>query len=139
MPQSCDGSNELHDGVYPACKDCPPSAPTLWRTYDFERPSLLLGQTLICIMTTYKELLAQRAELDQQIAAAQKLAAKQALEEVRATIQEFGFTAQQVFPWTPEKKKAPAKYMDPNTGKTWSGRGKMPKWLQGQDLTQFAV
>lgn len=90
-------------------------------------------------MTTYKELLAQKAELDKQIAAAQKLAAKQALEDVRATIQEFGFSVQQVFPWTPEKKKAPAKYMDPNTGKTWSGRGKTPKWLQGKDLTQFAV
>lgn len=40
--------------------------------------------------------------------------------------------------------KVPAKYRDPETGKTWSGRGMTPVWLrtyeeQGKDRKQFAV
>ena len=32
-----------------------------------------------------------------------------------------------------------AKYMDPNTGKSWSGRGRRPDWLAGKDLAEFLV
>ncbi|MGN5476311.1 H-NS histone family protein [Cupriavidus basilensis] len=27
----------------------------------------------------------------------------------------------------------PAKYMDPVTGKTWTGRGRRPRWLEGRE------
>lgn len=55
-------------------------------------------------MTTYRELLELRAALDQKIAVARKAEAKQALETVHTLIAEFGFTAQQVFPWKPAVK-----------------------------------
>lgn len=45
-------------------------------------------------MSTYQELLAQKAALDQQIAVARKAQAKQALETVHELIAEFGF------PWS---------------------------------------
>lgn len=33
-----------------------------------------------------------------------------------------------------------AKYMDPETGHTWSGRGRRPKWLNGKgDIEQFRL
>lgn len=32
-----------------------------------------------------------------------------------------------------------AKYMDPNTGTSWSGRGRRPDWLSGKDLAEFQV
>lgn len=32
-----------------------------------------------------------------------------------------------------------AKYMDPNTGKSWNGRGRRPAWLSGKDLAEFQV
>ncbi len=89
-------------------------------------------------MTTYKELLAQKKALDQQIADARKTASKSALATVHELIAEFGFTAQQVFPWKPATKAA-AKYRDPLSGATWSGRGKPPKWIVGKDRAEFEI
>src|SRR5258708_21237367 len=64
-------------------------------------------------MTTYQELIAQKKLLDQQIDDARKLESKAALASVQELVREFGFTAQQVFPWKPDgKKSAPAKYQD---------------------------
>ena len=31
------------------------------------------------------------------------------------------------------------KYRDPNSGSTWSGRGKPPKWIAGQNRDQFLI
>jgi DNA-binding protein H-NS len=46
----------------------------------------------------------------------------------------------------PARKKATRKlkapevvYKDPNSGAVWSGRGREPKWIQGQDRDQFAI
>jgi DNA-binding protein H-NS len=51
-------------------------------------------------MSTYADLLAQKRALDKQIEIARQAEATRALESVRELVQEFGFTAQQVFPWT---------------------------------------
>lgn len=90
-------------------------------------------------MKTYSELLAQKKALDDQIAKARKAESVLALAKVRSLINEFGFTAQQVFPWKPMTKKVAAKYMDPTSGATWSGRGREPKWIQGKDKDSFAI
>ena len=90
-------------------------------------------------MSKYQELMEQKKSLDQQIAAARKAEAKQALEAVHALIAEFGFTAQQVFPWKARVKKVAAKYRDPETGATWSGRGRAPKWIEGKNRQSFAI
>jgi DNA-binding protein H-NS len=38
------------------------------------------------------------------------------------------------------KGPQPAKYRDPNTGATWSGRGRAPAWLAGvKDLSSFLI
>ncbi|WP_408427762.1 H-NS family nucleoid-associated regulatory protein [Paraburkholderia fungorum] len=31
------------------------------------------------------------------------------------------------------------KYRDPRTGKTWCGRGRSPRWIQGEDRTPFLI
>lgn len=90
-------------------------------------------------MTTYAELLAQKRHLDEQISKARKAEGAAALETVKHLIKEFDFTAQQVFPWTPDTKKVPAKYHNPQTGATWTGRGKPPKWIAGKDREQFVI
>ena len=63
----------------------------------------------------------------------------QQVAQIAASIAEFGFTAQQVFPWKPQPKKVAAKYRDPDTGATWSGRGKPPQWIAGKDRTPFVI
>lgn len=90
-------------------------------------------------MTTYAELLAQKTLLDEQIANAKKAESAQALQTVLQLVQEFGFTAQQVFPWKPQPKKVAAKYRDPQTGATWTGRGKPPQWIAGKERDQFLI
>lgn len=92
--------------------------------------------------STYQNLLAQKAELDAQIAAAQAEAKADAINKVRELIREHDLTTADVFP-TPGKKAkgsvgAP-KYRDPATGATWTGRGKPPNWINGKDRTPFQI
>lgn len=93
-------------------------------------------------MTEYQTLLAQKAEIDAQIAAAQAEAKAQAVTEARALIQEHGLTAADVFPQgkKPKGSVGVAKYRDPATGVTWTGRGKPPNWIKdAADRTPFEI
>lgn len=86
-----------------------------------------------------KELLAAKAALDMEIAKARTSAADAALSKVQKLVTDFGFTMQQVFPYIPAKSSAPAKYRDPATGSTWTGRGKPPNWIKDQDRDDFLI
>lgn len=87
------------------------------------------------------ELLAKKAALDAEIAKAKKTEATAALHRVQELVTEFGFTSQQVFPLLPakSKKQGAAKYKDPATGATWTGRGKPPAWIVGKDRNDFLI
>lgn len=37
------------------------------------------------------------------------------------------------------KLPLPAKYRDPDSGKTWSGKGREPAWLRGKDRAAFLI
>ncbi len=91
-------------------------------------------------MTTYQE--AQR-ELERlhrqsiQVRLAEKVAA---LEKIRALIAEHQLTPGELgFDDEPEATPGVPKYRDPLTGATWSGRGRCPRWLVGEDRSKFAV
>jgi DNA-binding protein H-NS len=95
-------------------------------------------------MATYQELLKQREALEQQIADARKRETAEAVARVRALIAEHGLTAQDVFPIKAKSSnqkgsKVAAKYKNPATGETWTGRGKPPKWIAGQDRAKYAL
>ncbi|MBV7542709.1 H-NS family nucleoid-associated regulatory protein [Acidovorax sp. sic0104] len=89
--------------------------------------------------TTLKDLLAQRAQLDAAISEARQEASEEALRTVQALVAEFGFTAQQVFPWKPIVKKAAKKYRDEKSGATWTGRGRAPAWIAGKNREDFLI
>lgn len=95
-------------------------------------------------MTTYKQLLEQRESLELEIREAKKRETGAALAQVRALVAEFGLTAQDVFPSAKRRTarvgaKVAAKYRNTATGQTWTGRGKAPKWIEGQERTQFLI
>jgi len=95
-------------------------------------------------MPSYKELVKQRESLDQQIQQARREELAGAVSQVRALVAEFGLTAQDVFPSGRARSassgsKVAPKYRNPATGQTWTGRGKPPRWIQGQDREQFAI
>lgn len=96
-------------------------------------------------MPSYKELLQQREQLEQQISEARKNELSDAVSKVRALVAEYGLTADDVFPpaksarATGTGSKVAPKYRHPETGQTWTGRGKAPKWIQNEDREQFAI
>ncbi|MBH1963897.1 H-NS histone family protein [Ottowia thiooxydans] len=96
-------------------------------------------------MSTYKELLQQQEALALRIEEARKTEISDAVQRVRALVSEYGLSADDVFssgrrtnkPRT-TGKVAP-KYRDSATGQTWTGRGKAPKWIEGQDRAKFLI
>ena len=93
-------------------------------------------------MSSYKELLAQRDALERQIQDVRQRESADAIAKVRALIEEYGLTAQDVFPpvrTATSSGKVAAKYRDPETNETWTGRGKAPKWIQYQDREKFLI
>ena len=93
----------------------------------------------IAMTNTLNALLAQRTQLDAAIARARKEESQEALKTVHQLVAEFGFTAQQVFPWKPAVKKVIPKYRDEKSGATWTGRGKPPAWIAGKNREDFLI
>lgn len=94
-------------------------------------------------MATLKELLEQQRALEAQIADARKTETADA--KVRALVADFGLTADEVFNTKPAKAKSSAgskvaaKYLDPVTGNSWTGRGKAPLWIADKDRSQYLI
>ena len=104
-------------------------------------------------MSTVAELLAQKAEIEKKIAEAQREERSSAIAQVRALMAQHGLTVADLASRTPSAprtgatkaaSKVAAKYRDPATGNSWSGRGLKPNWLKaaldsGKTLSDFAV
>ena len=97
-------------------------------------------------MSTYKELLEKKAALDAEIEAARKEEIGAAVSMVRELIAEFDLTERDIFGGSRSsasslkiKKPVAAKYRNPATGETWTGRGKAPKWIDGQERSQYLI
>jgi len=93
------------------------------------------------------DLLAQKQALETKIEQARAAARAEDLALVRKLIERHGLTVGEVFPGhraprsarsSAETEAAP-KYRDPRTGKTWSGRGRAPSWLQGKNKDDFLI
>lgn len=102
-------------------------------------------------MSTYQELLAQKAELERKIENARKQELSDAIAQIKALMTQYGITVAdlggKLAPGksgsTKGSKVAP-KYRNPATGDTWTGRGRQPKWVEaalagGKQLSDFAI
>lgn len=103
---------------------------------------------------TLGDLLAQKAELEKQIAETQRNERAEAVAQVRALMAQYGLTLADIGSRSaaaprptgsakPKAKVAP-KYRDEASGQTWSGRGLQPNWLKaalasGRKLSDFAI
>jgi len=101
-------------------------------------------------MSSLQDLLAQKADIDRQISEARRHERNEAISKVRALMAEHGLTAADLVAkasgprGSTSGRKVAAKYRDPVSGQTWTGRGLKPKWLaaaleSGKQLTDFAV
>lgn len=114
-------------------------------------------------MPTYQELLAQKAALEQQAALlsrqiedARRTERAAVIDRIKALMAEHGVTLAELgggarksgssskSAATKTARKVAAKYRDPSSGNSWSGRGLQPNWLKaalaaGRKLEDFAV
>ena len=94
-------------------------------------------------MSNLKELLEQKAALDQLIAETRQRETAGAIAQVRSIVTEFGLSSSDIFGGkkTAEKKtsKVAPKYRDPLSGNTWTGRGIAPKWLAGKNKEDYLI
>lgn len=102
-------------------------------------------------MATLNDLLEQKAALEKQIAEAQREERGSAIAKIKALMTEYGLTLADLSARTPStgaprksSGKVAAKYRNPATGDTWSGRGLKPNWLKaaldsGRKLEDFTI
>lgn len=88
-------------------------------------------------MPTYAELQLQIVELERQAQAIRRSEISAVIADIKAKMAEYGITltdlgGRSAGPLLRPKGIVAAKYRNPATGETWSGRGKHPKWLAAQ-------
>ena len=101
--------------------------------------------------SSLQQMIAQKEALEQQIANATAKGKSEAITQVKALMSEHGLTMSD-FGVSNERQskkklndvKVVAKYRDPSTGETWSGRGLLPRWLKsaltsGKEIGAFSV
>ncbi|AXV76124.1 MULTISPECIES: H-NS family nucleoid-associated regulatory protein [Ralstonia solanacearum species complex] len=93
-------------------------------------------------MATYKELLAQKAKLEEQLEGARVKELEAVVQQVRQIVEEYGLTAEGIGLSSKrgagKKKTVAPKYRDPKAGATWTGRGRAPAWI-GKNRDKFLI
>ncbi|MEX3986017.1 H-NS family nucleoid-associated regulatory protein [Paraburkholderia sp. EG287A] len=93
----------------------------------------------------YRELMAQREELEAKIREAQETEIPAVLEQIRKLVDDYGLheivQIRTVRAKSAGTARGPveAKYADPVSGATWSGRGRAPAWIAGKDRTKLLI
>ncbi|WP_082439465.1 MULTISPECIES: H-NS family nucleoid-associated regulatory protein [unclassified Massilia] len=97
-------------------------------------------------MPTYQEYQEQIAKLQALAETARKDEIEEARRQVRELMQQHNLSATDLAESTkksgnPSKKPGTveAKYRDPASGQTWTGRGRAPRWLDGKNREDFLI
>ncbi len=105
------------------------------------------------MMATYKQLMAEKQALEAQLAEVRATEIAGVIERIQGLMAEYELTVDDIAAKrrrgrpasvgkakvaAKEKTSLPAKYMDPKTGATWSGRGRAPAWL-GKNRAKFLI
>lgn len=83
-------------------------------------------------MASYKELKAKAEDLMRQAEAARKAETAAVIAEIKKKMTEYGITLADLggsARAAKSRKAVAAKYRNPANGDTWSGRGRVPRWL----------
>ncbi|MBN3817280.1 H-NS histone family protein [Paraburkholderia sp. Se-20369] len=94
-----------------------------------------------------QELLARRAELDAQITTQRTARSKDVVEQIVKLIRDYEIDWRVIearllnvgVAWTQRPRHVEPRYWDPETGATWTGRGRRPQWLKGRNPEDFRI
>lgn len=95
-------------------------------------------------MPSYLEIQAQIAELQKQAEAVRAEELAGAKTKIASIMREHGLTLADLGAVGKTKvqkprQPVPAKYKNPETGETWTGRGRSPVWLNGKNKNDYLI
>ncbi len=94
-------------------------------------------------MASYKDLQSQIEKLQKQAEQARDKEIATVVAQIRTMMTDYGIQASDLGISSKRKRKtgtpAAPKFQNPQTGETWTGRGRAPKWIEGKDRTKFAI
>lgn len=105
-------------------------------------------------MDTYRRIKQQIADLEKKAADLRRAEAAKVIADIRKKIAKFELQPDDLFGTQPAAEAAPvrakrgrpastvkaaSKYQDPVSGKTWTGHGKAPNWIKGNDRQLFLI
>jgi DNA-binding protein H-NS len=95
-------------------------------------------------MASYAEYVEQIAKLQSLAEAARQPEINDAINTIKDLMQLHGVSIDDLSSGRsskPAKAKATvaAQFKNPDTGETWTGRGRAPRWLDGKDKEQFRI
>lgn len=93
---------------------------------------------------TLETLLRQKEELEKKIAQQQKTERNKRIKNIVADMAKFNITIQDLEEALNKKQNVIIRFINPETGATWTGIGKRPKWIveaekAGKNIEDFAV
>jgi DNA-binding protein H-NS len=95
---------------------------------------------------SYGTLMLRYKAIQSEIEVARKQETEAALISIRHMVSMYGITEREIFGCrTLAGKrdnrfgKVAAKYRNPETGETWTGRGRPPRWISGKDYQPFLI
>ena len=100
-------------------------------------------------MSKLDELLEQQKQIQEEIEQLRKEERSEAIKQIKALVDKYQIKSSSIFgrkaansgeesSSTP-RAKLPPKYRDPETGKTWTGQGREPSWIKGQDRDKYLI
>jgi len=95
-------------------------------------------------MTSYAEYVEQIAKLQSLAEAARKNEINDAITKIKDLMQTYGVSIEDLSSGSrakPAKAKSTVapQFKNSETGETWTGRGRAPRWLDGKDKEQFRI
>ena len=89
-----------------------------------------------------EELVKRQSEIEKKIQDKRQAEKREVIRQIVDVVKTYGITAAELtaaLDILRVKGKAPIKYRNPETGATWSGRGKAPSWIEGKDRDLFLI
>ncbi|WP_232439518.1 H-NS family nucleoid-associated regulatory protein [Burkholderia ubonensis] len=93
-------------------------------------------------MENISKMFAQFEDLDREIREAKIRIVESILEDILISLRRHGVTPDILIEYAQSKRRSKAvlpKYWNPDTGETWSGRGREPKWIAGKERSKYLI
>lgn len=93
-------------------------------------------------MRAFREFQAELEKLHQQSERTRRADKAAAIARIGSLVADHGIRPEELAPMWDRTRPTPpatAKYRDPASGATWTGRGRAPKWLAGEDRSRFEI